>query len=69
MTLEEIKTAVDAGKTVCWQNGYYKVVKSRLDYIIKCGNGSCISLTWADGVTMNGKEADFFIEQPITQQN
>ena len=28
-------------------------------YLIRCNlNGSCIGLTWLDGVTMNGDEAD-----------
>ena len=62
MTLQEIKNAVDSGKKVYWQNVSYQVVKSNLNYLIKClWNGSCIGLTWDDEVTMNGKEQDFYI--------
>jgi hypothetical protein len=63
MTLDEIKKAVDAGKTVHWSNvGYVVVGNGRGDYVIKfLGNGHCVGLTWMDGVTMNGNESDFFI--------
>lgn len=64
MTVEEIKQAVDSGKTVHWQNPGYIVIKSRKDYLIKFkGNGHCIGLTWADGKTLNGKPHDFYIEE------
>jgi hypothetical protein len=61
MTLQEIKSAVDAGKIVHWSSLLYQVVKdNRGEYLIKCGQ-NYIGLTWADGVTLNGKEKDFFI--------
>lgn len=64
MTLEEIKAAVDAGKIVCWKNHNYEVQwwPSNQSYEIVClSNTHAIGLTWRDGVTMNGDEADFFI--------
>lgn len=70
MTLEEIKAAVEAGKTVHWSNDSYVVQKFILrdggeQWLIKClNNQSCIGLTHADGVTMNGKEAQFYTDPP-----
>lgn len=63
MTLQEIKDAVDAGEDVCWSNFAYKVVKDNIgQYLIKfIPNNHCIGLTWKDGVTLNGKEDEFFI--------
>lgn len=63
MTLEEIKSAVLAGKKVHWSNEGYEVVQDELDqWFIKCNqNSQCIGLTHQDGVTMNGQPADFFI--------
>ncbi len=73
MTLEEIKQAVLDGKTVHWSNDSYKVLYqpygtiNRLKddpadrWIISCSNGHSIGLTWSDGVTLNGKENDFYI--------
>ena len=63
MTLAEVKAAVDAGKDVRWANTLYVVVRDSLgQYFIKCtSNGSCIGLTWMDGVTLNGQEGQFFI--------
>lgn len=62
MTLQEIKDAIAAGKTVHWSNDIYKVICDRNgEYLIKCiVNNNCIGLTWRDGVTMNGKPKDFF---------
>jgi len=73
MTLTEIATAVDAGRTVHWQNGSYTVRKGpahddapgnaanpALRYVIAHEAGNCIGLTWRDGITLNGKECDFF---------
>lgn len=62
MTLEEIKAAVDAGKTVHNQSEYYTVVKDKFGrYLIVGMNQYAIGLTWTDGVTMNGKPEEFFI--------
>jgi hypothetical protein len=67
MTLDEIKAAVRAGKTVHWANKGYVVVR----HVRKSGeeawslvfepNGHGIGLTHADGVTMNGEQEKFFI--------
>lgn len=65
MTLSEIKAAVLAGKRVCWSNRAYEVVHDTLDqWFIRCTlNNSYIGLTWRDGVTMNGREHEFFIDE------
>jgi len=60
MTLDEIKTAIDDGKTVHWSNNGYNVIKTGDQYIIKHITGNAIGLTWLDGVTLNGKESDFY---------
>ena len=64
MTLNEIKSAVDARKTVLWNNAAYRVINGGIaGYLIECLlNGHCIGLTWEDGVTMNGNESDFYTE-------
>lgn len=64
MTLNEIKQAVEAGKTVHWSNTGYEVIKDKLgQWLIICVNGNAIGLTWDDGLTLNGKEEDFFIAE------
>lgn len=63
MTLEQIKEAVQAGKTVCWKNDGYRVICDKHDqWFIFCRwNSDCIGLTHRDGVTMNGKPEQFYI--------
>lgn len=74
MQLNDITAAVDRGDTVHWQSTYYRVIKGpshpdnpgngcnpALRYLISCDNGSAIGLTWRDGVTLNGREDDFFL--------
>ena len=63
MKLDDIKNAVDAGKKVYWKNLAYQVLPhAHWEYVIVCENTrSCIGLTWSDGVTLNGKEEDFYI--------
>lgn len=63
MTLDEIKSAVDAGKVVHWRNYAYRVIKDSLGrHLIMCIlNQDCIGLTHRDGVIMNGKPEDFFV--------
>jgi hypothetical protein len=63
MTLDEIKQAVLDGKTVHWANARYVVIHDSIgQWLIKCGE-HCIGLTWLDGVTMNGKEEEFYIAE------
>lgn len=74
MTLEEIKKAVDEGKTVYCGNRNYMVVpyhKNMGSYAIRClSNRHMIGLTWADNVTLNAKEDDFFIgDLPLASQS
>jgi len=63
MTLNEIKMVVEAGGIVCHQNHGYQVIKDCVgQWLIKYVHSDyCIGLTHRDGVTMNGKEEDFFI--------
>ncbi len=69
MTLEKIKQAVDNGKTVLWKDCGYEVIKFKNDYFIRCrSNAYTIGLTWSDGVTLNGKEEDFFIPEDVTSK-
>jgi len=66
MDVNEIKQAVDDGKKVFWGNDNYEVIKGASGYLIKSKfNNHCIGLTWLDGVTLNGKEEEFFIEEPV----
>jgi len=69
MTLPEIKQAIEDGNKVYWTHEGYEVVKNTADrYSINCTiNGSCIGLTWTDGVTMNGGESDFFVLKPCRE--
>ena len=63
MNLDTIKAAVLNGQTVCWSTTAY-VVKyhERGGFnIVYTPNGNCIGLTHQDGVTLNGKESDFFM--------
>lgn len=62
MTLQQIKEALADGKKVYWSNIGYEVIKDKNQYLIKHYNGHCIGLTWADDVTLNGKEEEFFIQ-------
>jgi hypothetical protein len=64
MKFAEIRRAVDEGLMVHWQNHEYEVIRASMhpSYLIRStATGHCIGLTWADGVTLNGKEEDFFI--------
>lgn len=64
MKLAEIRRAVDEGLMVHWQSQEYEVIRSSMHpfYLIRSrATDHCIGLTWADGVTLNGKEEDFFI--------
>ena len=63
MTLTRIKQLIAEGKRVYWMNDGYEVVLDKVgQYLILCNlNDSCIGLTWTDGVTLNGKEQDFYV--------
>jgi hypothetical protein len=69
MNLEQIKQAIARGDKVHWSNSAYGVIVDSVgQYLIHCNlNDSYIGLTWRDGVTMNGKEDDFFIMEGVTQ--
>lgn len=63
MNVEQIKYAVENGEKVYWSNHAYEVIKDNIgQWLIKCNlNDHCIGLTHQDGVTLNGKEDEFFI--------
>ncbi len=63
MNLDEIKQAIEKGKSVKWANDSYNVIKDNIgQYLIICKqNNHAIGLTWADDKTLNGKEKDFYI--------
>jgi hypothetical protein len=69
MTLQEIQSAVRAGKRVHWASEAYDVICDRIgQWHIRCNhNRSCIGLTWQDGVTVNGAPDQFFVADPVTQ--
>lgn len=62
-TLNEIKSNVLAGRTVNYQSNLYRVERDSIgQWLIVCtANGSCIGLTWRDGVTLNGDPWHFYI--------
>lgn len=63
MTLEEIKAAVEAGKTVYWANEGYRVIKDKLGYwLIVHESGYTVGLTRRDGVTLNGDLEHFYVK-------
>jgi hypothetical protein len=68
MTLSEIKQAIENGDSVCWSHEGYDVLKNGNGwYYVKCNRNNHINgLTWRDGVTMNGKESEFFIKREAT---
>lgn len=63
MNINDIKTAVDAGKIIHWANTGYIVRKDGLGQylIVYLPNGSAIGLTNRAGTQINGAEGEFFI--------
>jgi hypothetical protein len=61
MTVQQIKDAVLQGNKVLWKSPSYEVIRDSKDqWLIACSNGHSIGLTWADGITLNGNEQDFY---------
>ena len=65
MNINDIKTAVDAGKTMHWVNTGYVVRKDCLGQylIVYLPNGNAIGLTNRVGTLLNGAEGEFFIAE------
>lgn len=72
MTLQEIKNAVESGKTVHWASKAYTVLKDQLRdgthqwliaYLHGTASANYVGLTWRDGVTVNGRPEQFFIAE------
>lgn len=77
MTVNEIEDAVRKGKKVHWTTDNYIVdmhtvkgrnfpgteeVSSEQFDILCLSNDHRVGLTWIDGVTLNGKEEDFYVK-------
>ena len=68
MNLQQIKQAVDSGKTVYWSNNAYQVIKDSIgQYLVKCSlNDSCIGLHGQIGGkyehVLNGAPDQFYME-------
>ena len=64
MDAQQIRDAIDAGKTVYWHHDGYQVIKDSIgQYLIKCHmNDHYIGLTHKDGITLNGSPEDFYVE-------
>ena len=62
MNLEQIKEAIAQGRKVYWSNHNYEIIRDSVpQYLIHCTmNDNYIGLTHMDGVTMNGREDQFF---------
>ena len=61
MKVDEIKKAVNDGLKIRWMSDNYHVIKDGNDYLIHCTqNDTYIGLTWKDGITLNGKEDEFY---------
>lgn len=65
MTLEEIKSAVESGKKVYWSSKNYIIIKDSIgQWLVHSQfNNHYWGLTHMDGVTVNGKPEDFFVEE------
>lgn len=63
MNIQEIKEAVTKGHTVHWSSDIYRVSVDQIgQWFITCEHNShSIGLTHLDGVTLNGKEGEFYI--------
>lgn len=65
MTLQEIKTAVNAGQRVHFCEATYTVQKTvkgdEEEWNIVNADGDTMPLTWKDEKTLNGKPEDYFI--------
>jgi len=68
MNAQEIKQAVDNGHTVCWGNDGYRVIKTNGVYLIWHHDGHAIGLTHRDGISLNGKESEFFISDNLSEE-
>lgn len=64
MQLEQIMQAVEDGKTVCWKNEGYTVVKDRLNQwlVVYWPNGYTVGLMDRSGRLM-GLPEDYFVKE------
>lgn len=64
MKLQEIKDAVDAGKTVNWKIGSYEVISGKAGWFVKCMPLNIIGFSLTDEHDLlRGKESDYFIKK------
>ena len=63
MTLDQIKRAVNAGKTVHWANSRYTVVCDNLgQWLLTCEGGSTVGLTHGEGTILTSAADEFYVE-------
>lgn len=66
MTLTDIKTALDAGKTVETPNGSYKIIKKNLNYyVVSRFSGNIVGLYYEDedgNLQFNANLSDFTVK-------
>lgn len=65
MLPSEITRAVDEGLRVHWQCPSYEVIRGSKQsgyFIRSVVTGHCIRLLRSDGVTLNGKAEDFYVD-------
>jgi hypothetical protein len=61
MTLNEIKSAVEAGKSVHWANDGYSVIKGRAGYFVRFDSNDYLTPLERSGALID-KESDFYIK-------
>jgi len=61
MTLNEIKYAVEKGRSVHWANDGYQVIKGEAGYFVRFNSNDYLTPLTRDGVLID-KEADFYIK-------
>lgn len=62
MNLQQIKDKLSAGIKVYWNNEAHEVTQDNKSqyFITNIYNQYSVGLTWLDGITLNGKESEFF---------
>jgi hypothetical protein len=61
MTLNDIKQAVQAGKSVHWANDGYQVIKGEADYFVRFNSNDYLTPLERNGALID-KEVDFYIK-------
>ena len=73
MSIEEIKKAINKGKSVFWHHEGYEVIRDKFNrYLIYCHmNSHCIGLHGLEGTeyenVLNGDEKEFYIAYNVNK--